>query len=129
MSALRDEVLNDPLTRGYDGMTSVEVVASLKTENRSVDKTSMTGSEILNNVDATQWAGLDAAGKQTVWDIVHLGTINPFGVEATLLIGVFGAGTATITALAAARVNTVSRATELGLGGFRVGDVDRIRGI
>ena len=124
---LKTELTDDPLARGYSGMTDAAAAADLNTVYRTKNKTSMTGSEILNNVDATEWAALDAAEKQTVWDIVHLGTINPFGVEATLMIGVFEGGSATITALQAARKDDVSRAVELGLGNVKVGNVQLAR--
>ena len=126
---LNAEITNDPLTRSYSGMTNAEVATSLNTINRTSQKTSMTGSEVINNVNATEWGALDATQKQTVWDIVHLGNINPYGVEATLLTGVFGAGSTTITALAAARLNSISRATELGLEAVTEGHVERVRSI
>ena len=124
---LRTELTDDPLTRGYSGFTDAAAAADLNTVYRTKNKTSMTGSEILNNVDATEWAALDAAEKQTVWDIVHLGTINPFGVEATLMIGVFEGGSATITALQAARKDDVSRAVELNIGWVRPGNIQEAR--
>ena len=126
---LNAEITNDPLTRSYSGMTNAEVATSLNTINRTSQKTSMTGSEVINNVNATEWGALDATQKQTVWDIVHLGNINPYGVEATLLTGVFGAGSATIIALGAARLNSISRATELGLEAVTEGHIERVRSI
>ena len=125
--ALKAELTDDPLTRGYSGMTDEEAATDLNTVYREKNRTSMSGSEVLNAVNATQWAELTDAQRQTVWNVVHLGTINPFGVEATLLIGVFGAGTATITALAAARLDSMSRAAELGLGSVFAGHVHDAR--
>lgn len=127
--ALRTEIDSDPLARGYVGMTDAEVAESLNTANRSRNRSSMTGSEILNEIDATEWASRTDAQRQTVWDICHLGTINPFGIEATLMIGVFGGGSATIAALAAARTETVTRAQELGLGVVREGTVQQARAL
>ena len=95
-----------------DGIAATEINAV----NRTRNKTSLTGSEVLNNVNATEWSALTDVQKQEVWDIVHLGELNPFGVEATLLIAIFGGGSVTITALAAARKEDVSRAEELSLG-------------
>ena len=127
MDVLKTELTTDPLGRGYAAMTDAEVAISLNTVNRSRNRASLAGTEVLNAVDATEWAGLDATQKQTVWDIVHLGTINPFGVEATLMIDVFGAGSDTITALAAARIEAVSRAEQLGLGFIAPGHVENAR--
>ena len=89
----------------------------LNAVNRSQNRTSMTGSEILNAVDAGEWASRTAEQKRTVWDVIHMGTINPFGVEATLITDAFsGAEGVTLTALTEARGISVSRAVELGLG-------------
>jgi hypothetical protein len=115
-----------PDTGAYDADDAV-AAAQLNAVNRTKNKTSMSGSEVMNAVDAAEWATLDAAQKQTVWDICHLGTVNPFGVEQALMIGVFGAGSATITALQAIRKYDVSRATELGLSRVREGTVTQAR--
>ena len=127
IAALKSELTVDPLTRGYSGMSDEAAATDLNTVYRTRDKVSMTGSEVLNAVDPTAWAALTDVQQQKVWDIVHLGTLNPFGVEATLLIAVFGAGSATITALAEARKENVSRAGELGLGHVFPAHVTRAR--
>jgi len=124
---LKSELTEDSLGRGYSGMTDVEAADDLNTVYRTTPKTSMTGSEVINNIAVAEWAALTDAQKQTVWNIVHLGDVNPFGVEATMLIGVFGALSETITALAAARNTAVSRAAELGLGAIAPGDVENAR--
>lgn len=125
---LKDEITNDPEGIGYAGKTDQEVVDLLNVEDRSRDRTSMTGSEVLNSIVTSEWQSRTDAQKQTVWDIVHLGTINPFGVEQTLFAGAFtGAGGATLTALGDARVETISRATELGLGNVKPGFVQHAR--
>ena len=49
--------------------------------------------------------------------------LNPFGIEATIFNNVFGASN-TITALQAARIEQISRATELSLGHVKVGHVE-----
>jgi len=127
IALLKTELTEDPLTRDYSEMTDEAVAIDLNTVNRTLNRASMSGSEVLNAVNAAEWIGLTDAGRQTVWDIVHLGTLNPFGVEATLLIEVFGGGSATITALAAARKDDVSRAVELGLGFVYAGHIQNAR--
>ena len=124
---LKAEIDDDPLGRGYSEMDDQEIVDSLNTVDRDQNVTSMTGSEIINEVNTAEWAALTDAQRQTVWDIVHLGTINPFGVEKNLLIGVFGSGSNTIAALGIARVTAVSRATELGLSQIKAGTIAHAR--
>jgi hypothetical protein len=91
----------------YAGMTDAQKAAAVNAKTVNVNKTTMTASEVLNAVVASEWTALSAANKQLVWDVVHLGTLNPFGVEATLMVNAFGAGSQTIAALAAKRVTTV----------------------
>ena len=116
IAKLKAEITDDPLGRGYSEMTDAEIATSLNTVNREVNKTLMTASEVLNAIDITEWNALTDAAQQKIWDVLHIGEINPFGIEATIFVAVFGGGSATITALAAVRKTIVSRATELGLG-------------
>ena len=117
IAALKAELTGDPLARGYPAMSDAEAATNLNAVNRERNRTSMSGSEVLNAVDDTEWGALSDADKQTVWNIVHLGDVNPFGVEARLMVSVFDAEESpTIAALQVARKDPVSRATELGLG-------------
>jgi len=125
---LKTEIDTDPLARGYSGMTDAEVVVSLNdTIDREVNKDSLTGTEILNSFVKADFLALTDVKKQAAWNVIHMGTINPFGVEADVLIDAFGAGSATIIALAALRKDTVSRANELGIGKVREGNVKEVR--
>ena len=124
---LAAELITDGLSRGYAGMTDAEAAVDLNTEYRERNRTSMSGSEIVNAVDVSEWTGLSDTQRRTVWDIVHMGDVNPFGVEATLLIGVFGPESTTIGNLAVVRKESISRATELGLSRVREGTVAQAR--
>lgn len=123
--------LNHPTTGvPYDADDAV-AATQLNEENVSINKKTMTGSEILNAVDPGEWATRSDEQKQSVWNIVHLGEINPFGVEATLMTGAFS-GTPdglTIAALVEARKIKVSRAMELGLSNIRAGTVAQARAL
>ena len=114
MSILSDELTNDPLNRGYAEMNDEEVAININFLDRTFNRPSMTSSEVLNAIDITEWSALTDAGQQQIWDVIHMGNINPFGVEATIFIAVFGNGSDTIAALATIRKENVSRATELG---------------
>lgn len=126
-SKLKDELTDDPLARGYSGMSDTAAAVDLNTAYREQDRTTMTGSEVLNAVDMPEYEALTDANNDKLWQVLHLGTINPFGVEATLLIAIFGAESDTITALAAARKTMISRATELGLGRVKAGYIQAAR--
>lgn len=129
LAALKTELeTGHPETGAYDADAAL-AAGQLNEGNRTLPRATMTGSEVLNAVVGSEFTALDATEKQMLWDIVHLGTVNPFGVEQTLMVSIFGAGAGTILALAAARQRPVSRAVEIGLGLVRAGDVERARAL
>lgn len=121
------ELTADPLARGYSGMNDAEAAADLNAAYRPTNRTSMTGSEVLNATDKAEYAALPDADRTLYWNLLHLGQLNPFGREAELLVDIFGTPSATITNLQNARASLVTRAQELGLGRVREGDVQRAR--
>lgn len=110
---LRDELLNDPLARGYSGMDDQAASDDLNTVYRERNLTSMSSSEVYNAIDQAEWAALTVVDRQELWDILHLGTVNPFGREAQRFTAIFGGGSTTISALADARKEDITRAEEL----------------
>ena len=131
---LADELGNDPLGRGYGGMTDAEILTDLEALTRSRNRDSMTPTEIYNQIDTGVWGGtgtateLSVAGKQEIWDILHLGNpINPFGLEATRFKNIFGPTSSTSVALGDARVESISRLEELGLPSPTLHQIDVAR--
>ncbi len=127
LNILKTELITDPLTRGYSGMSDKDAATDLNTVYRTTNKTIMTSTEVFNAIDKVEFDALSATNKQLVWDILHIGNINPFGLEAVIFIDIFGAGSTTITTLQALRVNNVSRGVELGIGKVRAGNVGEAR--
>ena len=117
LAALKAELdAGHPDTGAYN-VDDALAAGELNAVNRTKPKSSMSGSEIINAVDTAEWGTRTADQQQVVWNVVHLGDVNPFGVEATLIQNAFtGAGGVTVTALAAARAPAASRAVELGIG-------------
>ncbi len=131
---LATELSVDPLLRGYNGpgaanpgpgpMTDQQVTDDLHTLYRSRNRISMTGDEIFAATDAAQYDALTDADKLLWVSFCGRGTIDPFGVaNVALVTSIFGAGTDTLTALASLRVESISRATELGLPVFVLSDI------
>lgn len=120
---LKTELTTDPLTRGYSGMLDAEVTVDLNTVYRTSNKIIMSSTEVFNAIDKGEFNVLNATEKQLIWDILHLGEINPFGLEADLFVDIFGGGSTTITDLQNLRKNNVSRGVELGIGNVREGNV------
>ena len=130
LQALKTELTTDPLGRGYAGMTNTQVVTSLRTANRTVERRSVSGSQIYNAIVPSEFSALLATQQQLVRDVFGLGdTIDVrtgTNVRAVMLAA-FGAGTTTRANLIALVQETVSRAAEIGLGDVREGDVARAR--
>ncbi len=127
IQALKAELLaGHPDMGAYDADDAV-AAGQLNAVNRTKDRASMTGSEILNALDKTEYLALSDADKARVWQVCHLGTVNPFGAEADIFIAVFGPESASIMALKEARKDNVSRAVELGLGLVYPGHVENAR--
>ena len=122
---LKEEIITDPLIpkRGYAAMTDAEIAVDMNTVYRQSNKTSMAGTEILNVIDKSEFNALTTAKRQSFWNILHLGNINPFGIEADLLVDIFGGGSITISNLQGLRKKNISRADELGIGKVREGHV------
>ena len=105
----------------------VVAASEMNAINRTVNKTTMIASEVYNAIDGTEWLALTATQQEEIWNIVHLGDINPFGLEATRFTAIFGGGSTTIAALAALRKTDVSRAVEIGLGFIKPGNIMEAR--
>lgn len=128
IQALATELTTDPLSRGYSGMADEAAADSLNnTIDRNRNRTTMTGREMADNIDNGEYDVLADVKKQQIISLSGSSDIDPFGFVANVLKDVFGVPSVTITALQAARVETVSRATELGLGWVRPGNVNEAR--
>lgn len=127
---LRQELDNDPLTRGYSSMSDQEAANDLNTEYRTRNRVSMTPSEVYNCVVVSEWTALTDAQRAEIWDILHMGDpLNPFGLERDRFVTIFGGGSTTIANLASARAESISRAEELGLGILLASDVLKARAL
>lgn len=126
---LRTHLDTDPDVHGYTGMTDAEVVTSLLTETKSRNVLSMSGTDVAQNIDSTDWSGLNDGEKNQVIGICGWSAVNPWGKEADIFLSIFGGGSATIVALNAARVETVSEAEFYGFAGITEGDVNKARAL
>jgi hypothetical protein len=120
---LKAEITNDPLAIGYASMTDDQICTSLNSKTRSRHVALLTPSQVLNAIVYSEWTPKTTTQQQVIWNMLGMGAINPWGVEANIFTTVFGAASATIAALAALRVETISRAEELGLETVYVGHI------
>ena len=127
---LRAELVADPLLRGYAGMTNTQAVQSIRAVNRSVERPTVSGSEVFNAVVPAEFDALLVTQQGRVRDVWGLGDaidVRSGTSTRAVLLSAFGAGTTTRANLIAVVTRTVSRADELGLGAVFEGDVARAR--
>jgi hypothetical protein len=117
-----------PDTGAYDANDAL-AADQINVVNRSVNRDTMEATEVLQAVVPAEYTVLAADKKAELFGLLGMGTLNPFGKEADLMIDIFGAGSSTIAALAVLRKRAVSRAEELGLGKVRAGTVAQARAL
>ena len=125
--AIKKELDSNPSL--YSALNDKEVTDELNAVNKQENKSSMTGDEILANIDTAALSALTGDHAIKVMGIVGMDHVDPFGPAAQIFIDAFGGGSATIVSLQAARVKLVSRASQIGIGIVRVGDVANARSL
>ena len=125
---LRVELDTDPLNRGYTSMSDEEVAADLNTVYRTITRDYVSGWEIFNITNNTEYATLTDAQKAS-WDalcgIENIDTAS--GVAKAKEAELFGPGTTTRSNLIDLKTTDVSRAVELGFGEVTVGQIQEAR--
>lgn len=124
---LYTELSTDPLARGYSGMTPEEAADDLNTLTTTRELEKLSGGEVYEQVDITEFQGLTADQQTEVWNIVHLGAVidvTPGSKARARFVSLFGGVSATITNLQDYITENISRAEELGLGIVTQGDVE-----
>ena len=126
-SPLEDELLNDPLIIGYSVLTDQQVADSMNAETRSRNRASMTGREVANEVVNSEYDALTDAQKAQFLALIASEDLDPFGLGANVVKDIFGTGSTTVADLATARVESISRAVELGIPTVKPGHVEDAR--
>jgi hypothetical protein len=128
--ALRSELTTDPVTLGYSGLTDTQAAAKLNATDtgRTQARTAVPVAEIYNNIVNADWPTAASTSESKLRALLGMQTIDASNANTKTIIGaIFGAGTQTRTNLLAIGTQTVSRATELGLGPVLVSDVTKAR--
>ena len=100
----------------------------LNAVNRTLTRDTVTGSEILNATDDSEYGVLTAANKTDWLGLCGIESVDSAsGVAKSMEADLFGAGTVTRTSLAAVRSPVASRAVELGLGFIFASHVSQAR--
>ena len=125
--ALKSELQNDPLNRGYSGMTDAQVAEDLNTKYRTGNVTSFSGDFMFTKTDAAEFAGL-TDHKRILWLSFCGRDVDPWNeVNVEFVKWIFGSTAQTVVNLGAARTQSISRAQELGIGSVTSQDVKDTR--
>lgn len=121
--ALKNEIQNDPTSRGYSGKTHEEIAELINRPVRNVDRSEISGGQIAACLVKADWTALSAADKNYLQVFISAQDMpltvqlkNEFG-------GLFGIGTQTRVNLLAMLKRSGSRAEELQLGSVTTSDV------
>lgn len=129
MEILKTEISTDPLTRGYSGMSNIEVATDLNTKYRTDTWDYVSGSEIFNATDDSEYGALTDDQKAS-WDrLCGIDQIDiSSGIAKAREAEFFGPGTTTrINLIALKDAPNISRGVELGLGIVYEGNVQEAR--
>lgn len=114
---IRDELLSDPLVRGYSGMTDQQAADDLNTSYRTRNRTSMTGDEVFSSLESqTVWDSKTADQRLEFLALCGRDSIDPFGqANVDVVVSIFGPPSSgnTTDNLQTARVESITRAEEL----------------
>lgn len=125
--ALRTELESiHPVTGAYNADNKI-AASQLNAVNVNRNRTSMTGREVADEIVNADYDALAEDNKKKVLALIASDSLDPFGFGANVIKDIFGAGSDTLTALTLARVETISRVVELGLGKVTVGLVEEAR--
>ena len=113
MADLKTELADDPLGRGYSAMTDQEAANDLNTSYRTRNRTSMSGREVRAEVVDAEYDALTDAKKEQFLALTASDDLDPFGLAANVIKGIFGPGSTTRSNLAIGRVESITRTVEL----------------
>lgn len=131
-AALKAELLDDPLSRGYAGMSDEAAAVDLNTAYQTRTKDSLTGDEVFQATDAGEFNSATEHKQQLWMAFCARDTIDPRNTAAAniaLLDHVFGADSTTKTNLLVLRIEDITRAADLWLGTVKVGHVEIARAL
>lgn len=115
IQTIKSEIDDDPLGRGYSTMSNIEVADSLNVENRSKNLTHITGDQLGDAVDETEYNALSADDQGAVRELWQVQQLNPFGFAAIVIKSIFPSPGTTLAALVSLRIKSISRGDEIGL--------------
>jgi hypothetical protein len=129
---LWNELNDDPLSKGYSGMSNASAALNLNQISASRWLERLDQSDIFEAINDTEWDTLSSASQAEVNNLLQVGTVNGLligpGTRArSKLRGVFGVSSSTAVELIELATERLSRASEIGLPLVREGHVQKAR--
>ena len=113
---LKEEIQIDPEGIGYAG-SDQNVLNKLTALTRTRDRDSMTGDEVFQQTMATEYVGLTSGAKGHWLAFCGREIIDPFAsANEQFVDDLFDTATGTLSNLKTARIENISRLTELSIG-------------
>ncbi|MEE8598019.1 MAG: hypothetical protein V3S69_00605 [Dehalococcoidales bacterium] len=136
IQAIRDELDIDPAVLGYAAPNAgveadaIADLALMSAVGQTVDVPTLSGSQLFEAIDDTEWQALTVDEKTDVQFVVSLGDniqIAPGTKARAMMARALAGSTASLAALGVLGSKTVSRAEELGFGQVHIGDIQHAR--
>ena len=132
------ELAGDPEILGYsappvdpfDEAAAAADMAIINAVNRPVNVETLSGSQLFEAIDDTEWQALPADAKSDIQFVVSLGDniqIAPGTKARTMLARALASSPTSLGALGVLGTKNVSRAEELGLGKVTIGNIQLAR--
>jgi len=113
----------------YSGLSDGDATALLNDEVISRHRATISGNELLEAQDPTEFIALSDAKKAQWLALCSMNVVDPYGAAADIGMDIWGGGTTTVSNVVAIRDEDISRAQQLGLGIVTLGQVTATRGI
>lgn len=115
----------------YGAMSDLEVAVSFNTPTISRIRSSMSGAEVMDATDPAEFATKTDAQKSQWLSLCAVDNVDPADgkLARDLAVSIFSGGSATVTALAAARQELISVNTQQGWGLVSTDDVTEARAL
>lgn len=125
LQPLKTELTTDPLGRGYAGMTDAQAADNLNAADRTIEASAIPAPALLAGMVYSEWVALTADQKQYLSMLVAAGSFDGRTGKPprTALLAMFNGGSQTRSNLQILLGQTVSRASELGLGAVTPSDI------
>jgi len=121
---IKQELADFPVT--YDALSDQEVSDELNLVDKVQNRASMLRQEVIDEINTAELTAMTGDDVAKVFGVLS-DTVNPFSPVLVRAFQDAFAGGITISNLQAARIETVSRASQLGISRVGVGDVTNAR--